>query len=296
MRRFLIAVLLSGAAASPALAQDWNDHGHHQNQQNNGHAQPQQQRGGDHADRGNGGNYYRQQAPQVVRQQPVQVQEGQRGAWGGQRFEGRAQGQVQEGQRGAWGGQRFEGRVQGQVQEGQRGAWGGQRFEGRAQGQVQVQQQAYGYRGYRGGFNGQVAQPEQVRNWNGERNWTGARRDYRQGQVVPQYREGNRYANNGWNRDWRNDRRYDWHRYRDNHRSLFHIGLYYDPFGYGYQQFNIGFRLAPVYFGEQYWIDPAMYELPYPPPGTQWIRYWNDAVLVDMYSGEVVDVIHDFFW
>lgn len=52
----------------------------------------------------------------------------------------------------------------------------------------------------------------------------------------------------------------------------------------------------PAYFGESYWIDPAMYGLPYPPPGAQWVRYWNDAVLVDMYSGEVIDVIRDFFW
>ena len=294
MRRFLIAVLLSGAAASPALAQDWNDHGHHQ--QNNGRVQPQQQqRDQGHADRGNGGNFYRQQAPQFdhqqapqfvrqqapqfvrqapqfVRQQPVQVEQGQRGAWGGQRFDGRAPGQAR-------------------VEEGQRGAWGGQRLEGRPPGQVLVRQQAY-----RGGVNGQVAQPEQVHNWNGGRNWTGSSGDYRQGQVVPQYRDGDRYAHNDWDRDWRNDRRYDWRHYRDHHRSLFHIGLYYDPFGYGYQPFDIGFQLAPVYFGDQYWIDPAMYELPYPPPGTQWVRYWNDAVLVDIYSGEVVDVIHDFFW
>ncbi len=270
MRRFLIAVLLSGAAASPALAQDWNDHGHHHDQQNNGRAQPQQQRGQGHADRGNGGNFYRQQPPQFVRQQPPQFVRQQP--------------------------PQFVRQQPVQVEEGQRGAWGGPRFEGRSQGQVQVQQQAYGYRGYRGGFNGQVAQPEQVRNWNGQRSWTSGRGDYREGQVVPQYREGNRYARNDWNRDWRNDRRYDWRNYREHHRSLFHIGFYYDPFGYGYQPFNIGFRIAPVYFGEQYWIDPAMYELPYPPPGTQWIRYWNDAVLVDVYSGEVVDVIHDFFW
>ena len=35
----------------------------------------------------------------------------------------------------------------------------------------------------------------------------------------------------GWNRDWRNDRRYDWRNYRDRHRSIFHLGFYYDPFG-----------------------------------------------------------------
>jgi Ni/Co efflux regulator RcnB len=102
--------------------------------------------------------------------------------------------------------------------------------------------------------------------------------------------------NGGWNRNWRNDSRYDWRRYRDVHRSTFHLGLYVDPFGYGYQTFGIGYRLPPVYFSQQYWIDPAMYQLPYPPPGTQWVRYWNDALLIDMYTGQVVDVIQGFFW
>lgn len=253
MRKFLIAVLLSAVAASPALAQDWN--GDHHNQQNKGHAQPQQQqRGQEHANRGNGNN---QQAPQFVRQQPVQ--QGQRGGWGGQRFEGRG--------------------------------------NPAPQAEVQMQQQANGYRGYRGGYQGQ--QQVQRRNWNGQPgNWNRQGGDYRQRVVEQQQRYGqaNRWAGNTWNRDWRNDRRYDWRDYRNEHRSIFRLGIYYDPFGYGYQQFNIGYRLAPVYFGEQFWIDPAMYELPYPPPGTQWIRYWNDAVLVDMYSGEVVDVIHGFFW
>ncbi|WP_409574764.1 RcnB family protein [Sphingopyxis sp. PET50] len=30
--------------------------------------------------------------------------------------------------------------------------------------------------------------------------------------------------------------------------------------------------------------------------GYRWVRYYNDALLVDTYSGEVVDVIYDFFW
>ena len=282
MRRFLIAVLLSAAAASPALAQDGNDH---RDQQNKGHAQAQQQRGPGHADRGNDNNH--QQAPQFVRQQqgPMQQQ-----AYGNRGYRGGFQGPRQQPEAVRnW--------------NGQRGGWGGQRFEGRgnpaAPGQVQVQQQAYGNRGYRGAFQGPRQQPEPVRNWNGQRgHWNGEGGDYRQRVAGQQqrYGEANRWAGNGWNRDWRNDRRYDWRDYRNEHRSIFRLGIYYDPFGYGYQQFNIGFRLAPVYFGERYWIDPAMYELPYPPPGTQWIRYWNDAVLVDIYSGEVVDVIHGFFW
>ena len=90
--------------------------------------------------------------------------------------------------------------------------------------------------------------------------------------------------------------RYDWRRYRDHHRSIFHLGLYLDPFGFGYRPFNIGYNLGPAYYSQQYWIDPEMYSLPYPPPGTQWVRYWDDALLVDIYTGEIVDVIHNFFW
>lgn len=268
MRNLMIAVLLAGAAASPAFAQDQDNHGHHHDQQNNSQAQSHGDRGQGHGDRGNGGNggnYRPQQAPQFVRQQQqVQVQEGQRGGWnGGQRFEGRGNVTPQE--------------------------------------QVQVQQQAYDHRGYRGGYNGQVQVQEQVRNnYYGQRGtWNGQRGDYAQRQTwqqQQQYRQGTRYTANNWNRNWRNDNRYDWRRYRDSHRSIFHIGVYFDPFGYGYQPFDVGYRLMPAYYGERYWIDPAMYDLPYPPPGTEWVRYWNDAVLVDTYSGQVVDVIRDFFW
>ena len=58
-------------------------------------------------------------------------------------------------------------------------------------------------------------------------------------------------------------------------------------------------RLAAVaeLLQQQYWInDPWQYRLPYAPPGYRWIRYWDDAMLVDTWTGEVVDVIHNFFW
>ena len=100
-----------------------------------------------------------------------------------------------------------------------------------------------------------------------------------------------------WNRNWRHDSRYDWHNYRNHHRSRFHLSLYYDPFGWGYQPYSIGWRLWPNYYSSNYWInDPWQYRLPYAPPGTQWIRYYNDALLVDMYTGQVVDVLYNFFW
>jgi hypothetical protein len=108
------------------------------------------------------------------------------------------------------------------------------------------------------------------------------------------YRRG---GNVHWDTNWRHNGRYDWHNYRHHHRSLFHLGFYYDPYGWGYQPFSIGWRLWPNYYSSNYWInDPWMYRLPYAPPGYVWVRYWNDALLVDRWSGTVVDVIPGFFW
>jgi hypothetical protein len=100
-----------------------------------------------------------------------------------------------------------------------------------------------------------------------------------------------------WTTEWRNDRKYDWRHWRNRHRSIFHLGIYYDPFGWGYQPYSIGWRLWPSYYSSRFWInDPWQYRLPYAPPGYQWIRYYDDALLVDTFSGEVVDVLYNFFW
>jgi Ni/Co efflux regulator RcnB len=53
----------------------------------------------------------------------------------------------------------------------------------------------------------------------------------------------------------------------------------------------------PSYYRSSYWLnDPWQFRLPYSPPGTRWIRYYDDAILVDTWDGRVVDVIHNFFW
>jgi Ni/Co efflux regulator RcnB len=96
---------------------------------------------------------------------------------------------------------------------------------------------------------------------------------------------------------WRNDRKYDWKDHRRRHRSLFHLGFYYDPFGWGYRPYQIGWRLWPSYYSSNFWLnDPWQYRLPYAPPGYRWIRYYDDALLVDTWDGRVVDVIYNFFW
>lgn len=104
---------------------------------------------------------------------------------------------------------------------------------------------------------------------------------------------------NRWNDRWRNDRRYDWRSYRTSHRHLYRLPRYYAPpgWGYGYRRFTIGFRLNTLLYSSRYWInDPFYYRLPAVYGPYRWVRYYNDALLVDIYTGQVVDVIHDIFW
>ena len=120
------------------------------------------------------------------------------------------------------------------------------------------------------------------------------------GPVRTDLRSGRRYDRddrNRWTNNWRNDRRYDWRHHRDRNRSIFRIGFYFDPFGYSYRQFGIGSFLYPNYYQSNYWInDPWQYRLPPAYGPYRWVRYHSDALLIDTYSGEVVDVIHGFFW
>lgn len=115
--------------------------------------------------------------------------------------------------------------------------------------------------------------------------------------TEPPLRNYSRTRRPNWSPTWRNDHRYDWRNWRSEHRQRYHFQPYIDPFGWGYYRFSIGWRLWPGYYGSSYWLtDPDYYRLPPAPAGTHWIRYYNDALLVDTWTGEVIDVIYDFFW
>ena len=276
MRKFLITLLLAGAAASPALAQEHRHHGDDDNNSN----QSQSHSRGDRGDRGDRG-----QSQQQAQQQS------------------QAQQQARDAARSiANGGHASRADVDAAVRDYQ------MRHQGDRSQQAGQQQQSYSQQVYnrnRGSYRDGAANPaqriveQQIRQdrRSGDRNWNRNNGGY-YGQGTQHYSgdHNRRWANGGWDRSWRNDHRYDWRRYRNSHRSIFHLGFYYDPFGYNYRSLNIGYFMQPAYFGQRYWFDPSMYGLPYPPPGTQWVRYWNDAVLVDVYTGEVVDVIQGFFW
>lgn len=135
----------------------------------------------------------------------------------------------------------------------------------------------------------------------GQRNdYRGDRRDGYRGDRHDARHDRNDYRNHrDWNRhDWRKNKRYNWYGYRDSHRSTYRLGHYYAPYrNYRYSRLNIGIHLGSVFFSSRYWInDPWQYRLPEVYGPYRWVRYYDDVLLVDIYSGEVVDVIYDFFW
>lgn len=133
------------------------------------------------------------------------------------------------------------------------------------------------------------------RNWSGHwdrsrhSNWSGWNNGWN-------WSWGHHY--NRWNTRWRSNSRYDWYGWRSYRPSYFQVGYYYAPYrNYSYQRLSVGYFLDSLFFGEDYWIaDPSYYRLPDAYGPYRWVRYYDDAVLVNIYTGEVEDVIYDFFW
>ena len=117
----------------------------------------------------------------------------------------------------------------------------------------------------------------------------------RYGGYDPRY--GSNYGT-GWSRDWRRDSRYDWYGYRQRYNNLYRLPRYYAPYsGYGYRRLSIGLTLGSGFFGSRYYInDPWAYRLPQAYGPYRWVRYWDDALLIDLRTGRVVDVVYGIFW
>jgi Nickel/cobalt transporter regulator len=255
-----------------------------------------------------------QAAPQAQAQWQGRADRGSRGNWGGN-VAPQAAPVPQPAQQGWNGGNRQDwqnrDRQQAQRQQTERApAWNGNR----QQSQDRDHQQADRARAWSG-------TQAQQRNWNDgdrrdrdgdhrDRTWS---RDRNSGYVQG----GQYYGNSGgydrnyrdrdhdgdrdghrWDRQWRNNSSYNWYGYRASHPSYFRLGSYYAPYrNYSYRRLSIGFYLDQLFFSQNYWIeDPRYYRLPDVYGPYRWVRYYDDAVLVDIYSGEVVDVINDFFW
>lgn len=145
------------------------------------------------------------------------------------------------------------------------------------------------------------------------------------GPVVQQQRQrqvGQRNDNNRWrNNDrqrgpvantnnyrppvnnWRNQRnqnaRSNWQQYRHNYNSprRYRVGAYHGPRNFQYRRWSYGERLPSAYYARSFWLLNAIsYGLFSPPPGLIWVRYGDDALLIDQYTGEIIQVRYDVFY
>jgi hypothetical protein len=299
MRKAILTLLMAATAAAPALAQDndggWRGRGHRDGQSSEQRSEARAER----VQQREQAQPQREQVQQqrVERQQAAPQQQTEARSWqgrsGGSWQRGESQQQAVQVQQQA--------EVRTEAYRGSRGGtWSGgdrnaQRFQAEREAAQRSAEQTVGGNYARRTYENERNYEQQTLRREGQRNdrrWDGNRGNYDRGSY-----RNDRSGSYNWNRDWRSDNRYDWQRYRYSNRSIFSPGRYYSPYrGYGYNRLSIGLVLDSLFFGRDYWIDPIYYHLPPAPPGTEWVRYYNDVILVDVYSGEVVDVIYDFFY
>ncbi|WP_374571758.1 RcnB family protein [Phenylobacterium sp.] len=157
-------------------------------------------------------------------------------------------------------------------------------------------------------------------NWNGggdRHDWNNRPGDGRPGDDRYDNDRGDRDRYSGdhdWNRDrdryqpyWNdshrpNDRdrpRYDRRYYPPIYQTprRYHVTPYRPPAGWYAYGWSFGDILPRAWYGPNYFIDDWWaYGLPIPPFGYEWVRVGDDALLVDTYTGRVVQVVYDLFW
>jgi hypothetical protein len=85
--------------------------------------------------------------------------------------------------------------------------------------------------------------------------------------------------------------------YRGHPFNRVHLSPFAYPPGYAYRRWAVGGVLPPLFLvPAYYYADWATLGLPPPPPGAQWVRYGPDLLLVDINSGQVLDVVNDAFY
>jgi Ni/Co efflux regulator RcnB len=71
---------------------------------------------------------------------------------------------------------------------------------------------------------------------------------------------------------------------------------YQGPSGFAYHQWHHGDRLPREYYARDYWLtDFLTFGLFAPPEGLVWVRYGDDALLIDEETGEVIQVRYNVF-
>jgi Ni/Co efflux regulator RcnB len=80
------------------------------------------------------------------------------------------------------------------------------------------------------------------------------------------------------------------------HHYHYRGGAYRGPSGYSYHRYSYGNMLPSIYFAQNYWIDDySDYGLSSPPPGCVWVRYGDDAILIEQDNGQILEVVYSQF-
>ena len=68
------------------------------------------------------------------------------------------------------------------------------------------------------------------------------------------------------------------------------------PDGLAYQRFDVGERIAHVFWRREHFLDNyADYGLADPPYGFEWVRYGPDVLLIDLSTGIINQVVYGVF-
>jgi Ni/Co efflux regulator RcnB len=79
--------------------------------------------------------------------------------------------------------------------------------------------------------------------------------------------------------------------------ARFHYGSYNAPRGYHYQRWTYGEYLPSTYWARDYWLTSWwMFDLAMPPYGYEWVRYGDDALLVNVDNGQILQVDYGVFY
>jgi hypothetical protein len=273
----------------------WQQHGQGQNRQWGQNGQPQWQQNGQ-GQNGQGQNrQWGQNGQGQNRQWTQQNGQGQSRQWGqnGQpQWQQNGQGQNGQGQNRQWG-QNGQGQNRQWGQNGQgQNRWWGQNGQPQWQHNGQGQNRWWGQNGQpQWQHNGQGQYGQNWQQWG----WQGGQQQWRRHQYDwSSYHPGRRPPE--WDR-YRRDfdpRPYQWNRTSERH---YRWEPYIEPPGWYYQRWAYGEILPDIFWSQQYWLpNYAEFGLSDPPYGYVWVRYGNDALLVDVESGQILSVEYGIFY
>ncbi len=121
--------------------------------------------------------------------------------------------------------------------------------------------------------------------------------------IIDRARDNRRnFGDRNDRRDWRDRNRrkhVNIQQYRRNFNAprRYNVGMYQWRDGYSYRRYGYGQRLPRHFFLRNFWLANFFaYGLFAPPPGYIWVRYGPDALLIDEYTGEIVQVRYNMFY